>query len=251
MREKIKLLKLFDWKLFISLSLLSLVPAIIQTIETFIISSSVSIEGIDVIGQIEWFDLISETICAFLIIPLYSIFNKILKNDKEMFPKLVFKAIIIVFILYTIFSIVVLIYAKNLVSFMNPKETDLSLINRYLSITTISFMIGIIVNFINVILVVIDKSKNIYILLISKALITVVSDFIIIPRMCVMGVAFSSILINIILSLFGILILIKEKAIKPEFFKKTDVKIIKDWVKVGAFSGIQQFISNIVYTLMI
>ena len=251
MREKIKLLKLFDWKLFISLSLLSLVPAIIQTIETFIISSSVSTEGIDVIGQIEWFDLISETICAFLIIPLYSIFNKILKNDKEMFPKLVFKAIIIVFILYTIFSIVVLIYAKNLVSFMNPNETDLSLINRYLSITTISFMIGIIVNFINVILVVIDKSKNIYILLISKALITVVSDFIIIPRMGVMGVAFSSILINIILSLFGILILIKEKAIKPEFFKKTDVKIIKDWVKVGAFSGIQQFISNIVYALMI
>ena len=41
MKEKLKLLKLFNWKLFISLCLLSLVPAIIQTIETFVISSNI------------------------------------------------------------------------------------------------------------------------------------------------------------------------------------------------------------------
>lgn len=92
-KNKFKLLKTFDWKLLISLILLSLVPAIIQTIETFVISTNLSTSDIDIIGQIEWFDLIDETIRAFLIIPLYSILNKILKNCKNKFGEGVFKTL--------------------------------------------------------------------------------------------------------------------------------------------------------------
>ena len=73
LKTKLKLLKTFDWTLFISLVLLSLVPAIIQTIETFVISTNLSTSDIDIIGQIEWFDLIDETIRAFLIIPLLNL----------------------------------------------------------------------------------------------------------------------------------------------------------------------------------
>lgn len=248
---KFKLLKAFDWKLFLALVFLSLVPAIIQTIETFVISTSVSTSGIDVIGQIEWFDLIDETIQAFLIIPLYSILNGILKNAKENFGSGVFKTGFIAFILYTIFSIVVLIYASHLVSFMNPSEVDLSLVNSYLSISTIAFMVGIVVSFVNVVFVVIGKSKNVYIFLGVKAIVTIISDFIIIPRFGVIGVATSKILINAILAVVGIVILYLEKAIKISWFKKEDIKIFKDWCRVGVFSGVQQFIANIVYALMI
>ena len=240
MMNKIKLLKTFDWKLFTALVLLSLVPAIIQTIETFVISTSVSTSGIDVIGQIEWFDLIDETIQAFLIIPLYSILNGILKKDKDNFSSGVFKTGFVAFVLYTIFSIVVLIYASHIVSFMNPSETDLSLVNSYLSISTIAFMVGIIVSFVNVVFVVIGKSKNVYIFLGVKAIVTIISDFIIIPRFGVIGVA-----------IVGIIILFLEKAIKFTWFKKEDLKIFKDWARVGVFSGVQQFIANIVYALMI
>ena len=249
--QKFKLLKAFDWKLFIALVLLSLVPAIIQTIETFVISTNVSTSGIDVIGQIEWFDLIDETIQAFLIVPLYSILNGILKNDKDNFSGGVFKTGFIAFILYTIFSIVVLIYASYLVSYMNPNETDLTLVNSYLSMSTIAFMVGIIVSFVNVVFVVISKSRNVYIFLATKTIITIISDFLIIPRFGVIGVAISNILINSILAIVGILILFLEKAIKFTWFKRDDIKIFKDWCKVGAFSGVQQFIANIVYALMI
>ena len=251
MKEKFKLLKLFDWKLFIALVLLSLVPAFIQTVETFVISTSVSTAGIDVIGQIEWFDLIDETIQAFLIIPLYSILNAILKHNKEGFSGSVFKTGFVVFALYTIFSIVVLIYSAHLISYMNPSETDLTLVNSYLSISTIAFMIGIIVSFVNVVFVVIGKSKNVYIFLATKALVTIISDFIIIPRFGVVGVAVSNILINSILAIVGILILYFEKAIKISWFKKSDLIVFKDWARTGAFSGVQQFIANIVYALMI
>mgnify|MGYP006916259368 CR=1 FL=1 len=133
-KEKFKILRTFDWELFISLVLLSLVPAVIQTIETFVISSNISTSGIDVIGQIEWFDLIDETIRAFLIIPLYSILSAIIKQDKEKFAEGVFKTGLIAFVLYTLFSMVVLIYSAHLISYMNPNETDLSLVNSYLTL---------------------------------------------------------------------------------------------------------------------
>ena len=251
MKEKIKLLRTFDWKLFTALVLLSLVPALIQTIETFVISTNVSTTGIDVIGQIEWFDLIDETIQAFLIVPLYSILNAILKKDRDNFSRAVFKTGFVAFLLYTIFSIIVLIYASHLVSFMNPNETDLTLVNSYLSISTIGFMVGIIVSFINVVFVVIGKSKNVYIFLSIKAITTIISDFLIIPQLGVIGVAVSGILINGVLAIIGIIVLFKEKAIKLTWFKKTDALIFKNWCKVGVFSGVQQFIANFIYAIMI
>ena len=251
LKNKFKLLKTFDWKLFISLILLSLVPAIIQTIETFVISTNLSTSDIDIIGQIEWFDLIDETIRAFLIIPLYSILNKILKNYKDKFGEGVFKTLIVVFALYAIFSIIVLIYSANLISYMNKNEIDLSLVNSYLSISTIAFMIGIIVSFVNVVFVVIDKAKNVYLFLGIKTIITIISDFIVIPHFGVIGVAISNILINSILAISGVIILINEKAIQPRKFKKSDWLVFKEWGKIGVFSGLQQFIANIVYAVMI
>lgn len=251
LKDKLKLLKTFDWKLFISLVLLSLVPAIIQSIETFVISNNISTTGIDVIGQIEWFDLIDETIQAFLIIPLYSILNKILKYNKKHFGSSVFKTGLVTFIFYTIFSVVVLIYSFHLITYMNPNKTDLLLVNSYLSISTIAFMIGIIVSFVNVVFVVIGKSKNVYIFLATKAVVTVISDFIIIPQFGVIGVASSKILINALLAIVGIVILFIEKLVEISWFKKEDFKVFKEWCKVGVFSGIQQFISNIVYALMV
>lgn len=203
------------------------------------------------IGQIEWFDLIDETIQAFLIIPLYSILNKILKYNKEHFGNSVFKTGLVTFIFYTIFSVVVLIYSFHLITYMNPNETDLLLVNLYLSISTIAFMIGIIVSFVNVVFVVIGKSKNVYIFLATKAVVTVISDFIIIPQFGVIGVASSKILINALLAIVGIVILFIEKSVKISWFKKEDFKVFKEWCKVGVFSGIQQFISNIVYALMV
>ena len=118
--KNIKYLELrqFDWKLFLSLIALSLVPFLLQTVETFVVSINISAKAIDIIGQIEWYDLIDETIQAFLIIPLYSILNGILKNDKESFACSVFKSFVLVFLLYSVFSIVVLLYSKYLISFM-------------------------------------------------------------------------------------------------------------------------------------
>ena len=64
MKDTLKRLKTFNWQLFTALCALSLIPAIYQTIKTFIISANDSGTAFDIIGQMEWFDLINETLQA-------------------------------------------------------------------------------------------------------------------------------------------------------------------------------------------
>lgn len=251
MKEHINQLKSFNWRLFIALCSLALIPAIYQTIKTFIISSNNPSNIFDIIGQLEWFDLINETLQAFLIIPLYSILNKIYKNNETEFPNFVFKTGIITFIIYTLFSIGVLIYGVVLIKAMNPNEIDVSIVNNYLQLETVAFMIGIIISFVNVVFVVIGKDKNVYIFLLINTVLSIITDFILIPNFGVYGVAISNIIVNTLLALLCILLLYFQKNIKFCLFRKSDLTVLKEWGKVGVFSGAQQFIDNLIYAVMV
>ncbi|MBR2966055.1 MAG: hypothetical protein IKC52_01100 [Clostridia bacterium] len=244
-------LKSFNFGLFVSLCLLALVPAVYQTIRTFIISTSTSTGAFDVIGQMEWFDLINETLLAFLIVPLYSVLNKIFQNHNEHFGTSVFKVGLVAFALYFVFSAGVFVYGVHLIKLMNPAEIDIGLVNTYLQLETIAFVIGIVSRFVNVVFVVVGKPRNVYIFLITNAVLSVFCDFVLIPQFAVMGVALSNIVTNLILGIAGITLLVVQKLIKPTRFCKKDLAIFKEWARVGVFSGLQQFVDNIFYAVMI
>lgn len=241
----------FKWGLFISLSLLSLVPAVYQTIKTSLISVTVSASAFDVIGQMEWFDLINETLLAFLIIPLYSVLNKIYKREGNRFAPSVFKVGTVSFLIYFVFSAAVFVYGVYLVKMMNPEQADVSLVSAYLRLETVAFIIEIVSRFVTVVFVVAGKTRNVYIFLAVNILLNILSDFILIPAFGVIGVALSNIIINSILGIVGILVLRSQKYIKFEKFSRHDISLFKEWGRVGVFSGLQQFIDNIFYAVMI
>lgn len=199
----------------------------------------------------EWFDLINETLKAFLIIPLYSILNKIIKNDEKNFANHTVKTGLITFIVYTVFSIGVLIYGEVLMKAMNTNETDLGTINRYLQLETIAFMIGILISFVNVVFVVVGKDRNVYIFLGVKTVLSLFADLLFISNLGVYGVALSNIIVNSVLAITSFALLYRQRCIRFCRFKKSDLAIIKDWCKTGAFSGIQQFVDNLIYAVMV
>ena len=251
MKEKFRQLKSFNWRLFAALCAMALVPAVYQTIKTLIISTNNQSAVFDIIGQMEWFDLINETLQAFLIIPLYSILNKIFKHDKENFAKHAFKTGFVAFVIYTLFSIGVLIYGSVLVQAMNPNEIDLVTTNHYLQLETVAFMVGIIVSFVNVVFVVVGKDKNVYIFLAINTVLSIIADVVFIPNFGVYGIAISNIIVNTLLAVASFVMLYLQKLIKPCWFHKTDISVLKEWGKVGVFSGVQQFIDNLIYAVMI
>lgn len=253
MKAKIKqwwtTFKTFDWKMYLALCLLALVPAIYQTVITKLITINTNPGALDIIGQMEWFDLIDETICAFLIVPMYSVLSKAYK--KEHFNKVVFKLGIIVVGLYALFSIGTFFWGVGMINYMNPNEIDVAAAYRYLSLETIAFMVGIVFSYACVVFLVIDKSRYMYAFLVAKILLALLSDFALIPSMGINGIAVSNIIANSIMGVLAVVLLVVIKQIRPGKFTKEDLPHLKDWGRVGLFAGGQQFIDNIVYALMI
>ena len=241
--------KTFDWKMYLALCLLALVPAIYQTVVTKLITVHANPGALDIVGQMEWFDLIDETICAFLIVPMYSVLSKAHKRDD--FNKVVFKLGIIVVGLYALFSLGTFFYGIHLVSYMNPAEIDITAAYRYLSLETIAFMIGIIFSYASVVFLVIDKSRYMYAFLVAKIGLALLSDFALIPNMGIDGIAVSNIIANGIMGTLAVVMLVLIKQLRPGKFNKEDLPHLKDWGRVGLFAGGQQFLDNIIYALMI
>ena len=241
--------KTFDWKMYLALCLLALVPAVYQTVVTKLITSFVSPGALDIVGQMEWFDLIDETICAFLIVPMYSVLSKAHKRDD--FNKVVFKLGIVVVGLYALFSLGVFFVGISMVSYMNPNEIDIGAAYQYLSMETIAFMIGIIFSYASVVFLVIDKARYMYAFLVAKIALALLADFALIPNMGVNGIALSNIIANSVMGLLAIGLLIYIKQIRPGKFNKEDLPRFQDWGCIGLFAGGQQFLDNIIYALMI
>lgn len=253
MKAKIKqwwtTFKTFDWKMYLALCLLALVPAIYQTVITKLITINTNPGALDIIGQMEWFDLIDETICAFLIVPMYSVLSKAYK--KENFNKVVFKLGIIVVGLYALFSIGTFFWGVGMINYMNPNEIDVAAAYRYLSLETIAFMVGIVFSFASVVFLVIDKARYMYAFLIAKIVLSLLSDFALIPNMGIDGIAVTNIIANFIMGGLAVGLLIYIKQLKPGKYSKEDLPNLKDWGRIGLFAGGQQFLDNIIYALMI
>lgn len=251
MKERLKQLRSFNWQLFAALCAAALIPAIYQTVKTFIISYSTDVSAFDVIGQMEWFDLINETLQAFLVVPLYSVLNKIFVSDNENFAKYTFKTGLLTVVIYSLFSVGVLLYGTKLIAAMNPADTDIAEVSTYLRLETVAFMAGIVATFANVVFVVVGKAKNVYIFLAINTLLSVIADFVLIPAFGVRGVAISNIAVNALLAVAAFLLLYFQKHIRFCLFRKDDLPVMKNWLVVGLYSGAQQFVDNFVYAVMV
>lgn len=241
--------KTFDWKMYLALCLLALVPAIYQTVVTKLITSYANPGALDIVGQMEWFDLIDETIRSFLIVPMYSVLSKTYK--KENFNQIVFKLGTIVVALYVLFSLGTFFWGIGIINYMNPNEIDIAVAYRYLSLETVVFMIGIVFSYASVVFLVVDKCRYMYAFLAAKIMLALLADFALIPGMGIDGVAVSNIIANGVMSVLAIGLLIYNKQIRPGKYSKEDLPHFKEWGKIGSFAGGQQFIDNIVYALMI
>lgn len=105
-------------------------------------------------GPYEWFDLINETIQAFLIVPLYALLNKCVQ-DREKLKVRIFQSFLTVNVIYVFFSAIIFAYCNHIVSTMVFDHIDE--VTVYLRLETIGFIAANIVSFVNVLFVVLRE----------------------------------------------------------------------------------------------
>lgn len=229
---------------YFSLITLGLVTFIYSIIRTRLISNIPDTNALSIAGHIEWFDLFNEVLQTALIFPLYYIFNK----RKDEFKSVIGKTFIISNSIYILFSILILIYCRIIVSNMTDK--NILEVTTYLNLETIAFIINNFINFFMVILIFINKAKYFYLSCLLKTVFIIIGDLYLIPKFQVNGVAFSNILVNLLILIFCLFVLYKEDLF-PKFSLNFDKALIKDYFYGGSFIGLQIILDNLIYVLIV
>ena len=229
---------------YFSLITLGLVTFIYSIIRTRLISNIPDTNALSIAGHIEWFDLFNEVLQTALIFPLYYIFNK----RKDEFKSIIGKTFITSNSIYILFSILILIYCRIIVSNMTDK--NISEVTTYLNLETIAFIINNFINFFMVILIFINKAKYFYLSCLLKTVFIIIGDLYLIPKFQVNGVAFSNILVNLLILIFCLFVLYKEDLF-PKFSLNFDKTLIKDYFYGGSFIGLQIILDNLIYVLIV
>ena len=225
-----------DYKLFLSLFLWMLIPSIYNVIRMGIIS--INQVDINILGQMEWFDLIDEILVTTLTVPLFSLLkpNTTSKEKNGL-------AFIISFGIYTIFALVISTYVSNISEFMNADFAS-----EYLKLQTFSLLISFISTFCIMLLTLNNDFKMVAILTIIKLIILSVLDFVFIDAFLELGASYSEIITNTLIGISALIIVSIRKYIG---LGKVDLKWLKDYLRIGLFSGIQIFLDNFIYAVMI
>lgn len=256
MMKRIELsLRKINWHLFVALLVMGLCPTIYTTVRTFFLGQLPGEWAYSIAGQLSWINLIYEIVNEAIILPLFYFVGKVIENKNE-FTNRLKTGLLISLLIYSILSILIMIYAEQMLSAMATTKEIISESAKYIRIESIANIFGILLSFSSVALISIGKDKLIYILTVSKLLLCLIFDTFLISslpfslNLGVNGIAYSNIIVNGILFLLVISLLAKQGY---SVLNKEKMSFIwaKDFAKIGGVSGLESFVRNIAYILMV
>ena len=255
MNQAIKSLKRINWRLYLALLVLGLCPAVYTTLRTFFLGQLPGEWSYSIAGQLSWVNLIYEIVNEAIILPLFFFIGKVV-SDKTEFANRVRTGLLISLVVYSALSALILIFAEPLLSAMAASPDLIPESAAYIRIEGIANIFGILFSFVSVALVSLGKDRFVYMLTAVKLVLCVVSDTFLVSTLPVSlnlgvnGVGVSNILVNALLFFAAVFILAKQGC---RIFSRGRLSFAwaKEFAKIGGISGLESFVRNIAYMLMV
>jgi Na+-driven multidrug efflux pump len=224
-------------------------------------------------AQLQWVNLIYEIIQEAFILPLYFFIGKAFVDKKQALSGVITDeaeiehkrseltnrvrtGLLVVFGVYTLLSVIIMVAAEPLIRFMAQDPAVIAETATYIRLETIANIFATLVKFSMVVLVTIKKDRYLYFVLGLQVVLTIlldvflISSFSVSAKLGVNGIAITNIIVNIMLLVLTVIVLHRED-IKVFGKGKLSFAWAKEWTKVGGISGIESFVRNIAFMLMI
>ncbi|MEG1613827.1 MAG: multidrug transporter [Clostridia bacterium] len=255
MIKVMKSLRNINYRLFFALLIMGLIPTIYTTVRIFFLGQMPGDWGFNIASQLSYVNLLYEIIQEALILPLFFFIGKTIGNTIEMTNR-VRTGMLVTFLIYGMLSILILIFAKPLVKFM---AQDIALIDEtvtYIRLETIATLFSTLVKFITIVIVTLKKDIYLYFILGLQMFICILLDTFFVSNLSfslklgVNGIAYTNIIVNILMLFLAVFFLNKEKIF---LFSKEKLNFnwMKEWTKISAYSGIESLVRNLAFMLMI
>ena len=250
-----KSFKNVNMKLYFSLLIMGLCPTIYNTVRIFWLGEISSEYSYSIAGQLSWVNLIYEVMSEAIILPLFYFMGKALLNKNE-YANRIKTGLIISFAIYFVISAGVIIFTEPLLKLMATSPDILESSIDYIRLEAIANIFSILTSFSLVSLITLGKEKSVYALTISKLILVSIIDLFFVSNVSISlnlgvnGIAISNIIVNIIMFVITMYILFK-MGINIFNKEKLNFNWAKDFFKIGGISGVESFVRNIFYMVMI
>lgn len=248
-------LKNVNYKLFIALLIMGLCPTIYNTIRIFWLGELPGEYSYSIAGQLSWVNLIYEVISEAIILPLFYFIGQALSNKKELTNR-VKTGLLISLGVYLIISSAVIIFTEPLLELMATSSDIIDLSVDYIRLEAVAHIFTVLANFTLIVLLTCDKDKYVYLLTIVKMVLSVFLDLFLISsfsfslNLGVNGIAISNMVINLVM-LIMTLVLLSKLGLNVFNKDKLNFTWAKELLKVGGISGLESFVRNLFYMVMI
>ena len=255
MRRIWKSFKNVDLRLFASLLVLGLCPTIYTTLRVFFIGQLPGEWSYSIAGQLSWVNLLYEVLSEAIILPLFFFIGQVLTDKKE-FTNRVKTGLLVSFGLYSVLSVLIVVFAKGLLRFMAADASIIDASAMYIRIESVANVFNLLFSFVLVALVTLGKDKYVYILTGAKLVLSVLLDTFMtstLPfslNLGINGIAYTNIIVNLILFAVTTVLLAKEGV---HVFSREPISFgwMRNFFKIGGISGVESLVRNVAYMLMI
>ncbi len=242
-------------KLFISLLVMGLVPTIYTTLRVFWLGNLPGDWSYSIAGQLSWINLIYEVINEAIILPLFYFIGKVISDKKDLTNRMK-TGLLITLGIYILLSIFIMTCANPLLKAMATDPSIIDASATYIRIEAIANIFGILSQFALVGLVTLGKDRLVYILTGVKLLLCVVLDLFLVSNLAcsanlgVNGIGVTNIIVNFIIFATTLFLLAKNGV---NVFNKEKMSFTwaKEFARVGGISGLESFVRNLAYMVMI
>lgn len=248
-------LKHIHWKLFFALLVMGLCPTIYTTVRVFFLGQLPGDWSYSIAGQLSWVNLIYEIINEAIILPLYFFMGKVAGDRKE-FTNRLKTGLLVSFGIYVLLSIMIIAFARPMLQLMAASLDIIDASAVYIRIESVANVFGILFSFACVALVAIGKDRMIYILTAVKLVLCIIADTFMVSSLPVSanlgvnGIGVSNIIVNACLAV-TVLVMLSKQGYNILNKEKLSFAWLKELAKVGGISGLESFVRNIAYMLMV
>ena len=234
---------------------MGLCPTLYTTLRVFFLGQLPGDWSFSIAGQLSWINLIYEILNEGIILPLYFFMGKVIE-DKIEYTNRIKTGMIISFGVYAVCSIFICCFTNPLLSVMATSKDIIAESVVYIRIESIANIFTLLSSFLLVCLVTLGKAKYVYILTVAKLVLSVIFDTFFVStlgisaNLGVNGIGYSNIIVNIFLLIVSVILLSKEGY---SIFNKEKLSFrwAKDFGKIGGISGLESFVRNVAYMVMI
>lgn len=252
MQKIINSTKNINKRLFFALLVMGLCPTIYTTLRTFFLGELPGDYAFSIAGQLSWVNLLYEILDEAIILPLFFCLGSP-KNKLEFSNKVKSGAIASAGI-YACLAILIMMFAKPLLSIMAVDQNILSESASYIRIESVANIFGILYRFLCVAIIAVGKDKYVYAITGAKLILSIITDTFLISsfsfsfNLGVNGIGYSNIIVNTILVVVSLYLLASSGYIKKAALK---FSWIKDYFKINMISGLESLVRNTAYILMV